>query len=466
MKGGVEEFDVIVIGSGSAGMSAVFSAREAGARVAMVERAELGGECPNWACVPSKALLRCAKAYRDAKRSALFGVHLSGIKHSFKRMMQYQSETIAHITGDQGERYASLLERAGVTLLRGEARFLDKTTIQVGQQQFVSKTFVLATGTAEFLPEIDGLLETPFWGFKDVMVLNRQPRSLIILGGGPVGCELATFFASIGTQVTLVEGAPTVLHREDPEIALRATRALERLGVSVHVGVQAQKVTYRRGGFLLSIDKEEEPLLGAHLLVVVGKRPALDRLQVEAIGLKTDARGYLLVDEKQTTSMNHVFAAGDVTGGMQFTHVAHPAGDVAGFNAGMKAMGKRTRRSFDLSVVPRVTFVTPEVASVGLTEEEAKTSYKKLLVGTFNVSALGRAVTDGRTEGLVKLVADEATGKLVGGHIIAERAGEMIHEVALAIKLGAKMSDLAEMIHAFPTYSEAISASASNVKVK
>jgi len=199
---------------------------------------------------------------------------------------------------------------------------------------------------------------------------------------------------------------------------------------------------------------------------VTGKRPGSDGLGLLRLGLTLTDRGYISVDETEVTSLPHIFSAGDMTGGLQFTHTAHPAGDVAGYNAAMVALEKKDRRKTDLSVVPRVTFLEMEVASVGLTEEEAKVKYKTLFVGSFQVASLGRAVTDGGQTGFVKLVADGKTGKLVGGHVVADRAGEMIHEVALAIKLGAKMEDLAEMIHAFPTYSEVMGAAASNAKRK
>ena len=471
MQGGKEaRYDVVVIGSGSAGMSAAFSARDAGARVLVVEREKLGGECPNWACVPSKALLRCAKAYRHAKEVGLFGVKTRGIGFRFEDVMRYRGDVVTRVTGGgvYGERYEKLLRQAGIDVARGLAHMVNAHTVQVGSRKIEFKALVVASGTKDFVPPIDGLAGTPFWGFRNVMELKRQPKSLIVLGGGPVGCELATFFVSFGTRVTIVQGGSVLLDREDAELSALATKRLEEQGVVVFTNAKVSTVSYTRNRFRLAIASQKEPLEAEALLVATGKRPAIDGLGLEKLKLNLDARGYLAVDDTQASSVLNVFGAGDVTGGMQLTHVAHVEGAVAGYNAAMRALGKTKKayRKVDLRVIPHVTFLDVEVASVGLVEADAKKQFKNVLVGRFQVGSLGRAVTDGSRSGFVKLVAEASTGKLVGGHIIADRAGEMIHEVALAIKLGAKMSDLAELIHAFPTYSEAISAAASNAKRK
>ncbi|HBL39563.1 TPA: hypothetical protein DDZ10_02725 [Candidatus Uhrbacteria bacterium] len=470
MKGGArkEIYDVVVIGSGSAGMSAAFSARETGASVCVVERDQLGGECPNWACVPSKALLRAAKAYREAKEAGKFGVSMRRAGYDFADVMRYSRDVVERVTGggEYGGRYVKMFKKSGIETARGSAVFVNAHTLYVGGRKLEAKTFVIATGTKDLIPPIEGLEGTPFWGSRDVMRIIRQPRSLAVIGGGPVGCELSTFFGSFDTRVTLIQGAPSVLNREDAEISALAKKALERIGIEVLINSNVSKVVYARNRFCLTIEGQDEPLETDQLLVSAGRRPATDALGIEKLKLKLDSHGYISVDETQVSSLAHVFAAGDVTGGMQFTHVAHPAGDIAGYNAAMKAFGKNARRKADFSVVPRVTFISLEVASVGLTEEEAKAMYRTLLVGTFNIASLGRAVTESSGGGLVKLVADAKTKKLVGGHIMAERAGEMIHEVALGVKLGARLGDLANLIHAFPTYSEAIAAAAANAKTK
>ncbi len=463
-----EIYDVIVIGSGSAGMSAAFSAREIGASVCVVEREKFGGECPNWACVPSKALLRAAKAYREGMEAGMFGVNMKRVGYDFADVMRYSRDVVERVTGggEYGERYVKMFEKAGIETALGDAVFMNAHTLRVGARKLEAKTFVIASGTEDFVPPIEGLKGTSFWGSKDVMRITRRPKSLLVVGGGPVGCELATFFASFDTRVILIQGAPSVLNREDAEISALAKKSLARIGIEVLTNSNVSKIVHARNRFHLTIEGRGKPFEADHLLVAAGKRSTADALGLQKLKLKLDKRGYVPVDETQASNLAHIFAAGDVTGGMQFTHVAHPAGDIAGHNAAMKALGKHARRKADFSVVPRVMFLSPEVASVGFTEEEAKAAYKNLLVGTFNVASLGRAVTENSAGGFVKLVADAKTKKLVGGHIMAERAGEMIHEVALGIKLGARMEDLANLIHAFPTYSEAISAAAANAKMK
>ncbi|MDA1038126.1 MAG: NAD(P)/FAD-dependent oxidoreductase [bacterium] len=470
-KGGKKhQYDVVVLGSGSAGMSAAMTAREEGVSVCLIEREKLGGECPNWACVPSKALLASAKAYRHANNVAAFGIKTGKVSHQFSDVMKYREQIVDHITGggEFGDRYLKMAKDAGIDVLHGTGSFSDTHTIQVksgmSTVNVIGKTFVLALGTEIFVPPIEGVNETPFWGFKDVMMATKQPKSLIVLGGGPVGCELATVFASFGTKVTLVQGAMTVLNREDHDVSILAKQALEKIGIDVRVGAVAKSVKFSRGSFSLSIKNEQRSIVAEKLLVATGKRPATDELGLDVVSLKTTDRGWIQVNENQKTSRAHIFAAGDITGGYQFTHTAHPAGDIAGYNAAQVVKRKKALRSIDLSVVPRVTFIDPEVASVGLTEEQAVETKKKILIGKFPIAGLGRSVTDGTRVGIVKIVVDAKTRKILGGHIIGERAGEMIHEISLALYLGAKVDALSDMIHAYPTYSEAVAAAAASVQ--
>ncbi|TAK03581.1 NAD(P)/FAD-dependent oxidoreductase [Patescibacteria group bacterium] len=471
-------YDVIVIGAGSAGFSAAEEARRLGASVCLVEKGKLGGECPNWACVPSKALLRGAKLMREARAAERFGVKTGAVSLSLPDAFAYRSKVVASITGggERGARYERLTARAGMDVVYGEAAFTDPYALEVGEKRLIGKAFVIATGTEEFLPPVPGLSDIGYLTSKTVHELTRAPKSIAIVGGGPVGCEYATFFSACGTRVVLIQSAPRLLNREDPEISALARKTLESQGVEVACGAKLVEVINGRGGVYglktegadgnLPAGRQDATHAVEAVLVAAGKRAAVAGLNLADAGASLDAQGFVKTDRSARTNLKHVFAAGDVDGGSLFTHVAHHEGVVAGHNAALVARGKRAGfQQVDERVVPRVTFVDPEVASVGFTAEEAKAKFKlkKVLVGRFPIQALGRAATDHAAEGMVKLVAHPKTGKLLGGHIVAERAGEMIHEVALAIHLGATAEKLGSMIHAYPTYSEAVLAAANSL---
>lgn len=453
-----QTFDVIVIGSGSAGFSAVEAATAQGAKVCLIEKRKLGGECPNDACVPSKALLRAAAVYRTLGSVREFGIDASGRSFDWKKVQAYRERVVASITGGgEGERYLQVLKRLKVTLKRGEARFIDAHTLEVGDEKVEGKAIVVATGSVDFIPPIDGLHDVRFWGWKEALTASRQPKSIALIGGGPVACEIATLYASFGTRVVILQSAPVVLHREDEEISGRAKEALEALGVEVVV--DAQVLSCVNGGMgamglKVKVGKEEQVFAVESVVVATGKRPDVAHLGMERAGLAL-------------TGSPSIFAAGDVDGGLMFTHTAHHEGWIAGHNAALFALKRRgVKLKRDERVVPRVTFIEPEVASVGMTQAEVQKKFGKALVGRYETGWLGRSVTDHAGNGLVKLVAHPKTRKLLGAHAICPHAGEIIHEAALAINLNTTIDKIAGMIHAFPTYAEGLKAAASSAKLE
>lgn len=462
-------FDVIVIGSGSAGFSAAEAARSAGASVCLIEKERLGGECPNWACVPSKALLRAARAHREARESGTFGVSVGGVTFDWAKVMAYRQGVVTSVTGggEAGERYVRLARKAGIEVVFGAASFLDADAVEANGKRLVAKTFVVATGSSAFVPPIPGLGDVPFSTSREALSMTRLPKSMAIVGGGPVGCELATAFASFGTRVVLIQAGSSVLQREEPEIAAIAAQSLSDLGVEIVTDATVLEAINARGGvYGLKVRSSDGTTTHAVETVVVaaGKRANTEGLNLAAAGVRLDERGNVVTESDQRTTSKRVFAAGDVDGGSLFTHMAHHEGSVAGANAARAALGKRAPMSrLDETVVPRVTFVCPEVASVGVTTEEARRAYKGVLVGQAHISSLGRAAMDHAPTGLVRIVAHPSTRRVVGCHVIAPHAGEMIHEAALAIRLGATVDQVASLIHAYPTYSEAMVLAASNV---
>ncbi|MBI4435522.1 NAD(P)/FAD-dependent oxidoreductase [Candidatus Uhrbacteria bacterium] len=473
-------FDVVVIGSGSAGFSAVEAAVGQGARVCLVEKGKLGGECPNEACIPSKALLKAASLYRALGTVREFGMDASGRSFNWTSVQGYRERVVARITGGaSGERYLQTLKRLKVTFKKGEAKFVDPSILDVGGERIAARAIVIATGTVDFIPPIDGLRDIRFWGWREALTTPRQPKSMAIIGGGPVACEIATFYASFGTRVIILQSAPAVLHREDEEISHRAQEALEQLGIEVVVGAEVLScVNGGMGAIGLTVRREksglkagsgsagkEEVFAVETVVVATGMRPNIGHLELGRAELASD--GELRTNQEQRTSRAHLFAAGDVDGGMMFTHTAHHEGWVAGHNAARAALKKKGGMlKTDERVVPRVTFLDPEVASVGMTQAQAKEKYGDVLVGRYEIGSLGRAVTDHAAGGLVKLVAHPKTRKLLGAHLICPHAGEMIHEAALAIELGSTIDKVAGMIHAFPTYAEGLKAAASLAKVE
>src|SRR3989339_641623 len=462
-------FDVIVIGSGSAGFSAAEAARAVGASVCMVEKEKLGGECPNWACVPSKALLHAARAYRESREASSIGIS-AGVVFDWGKGMAYRRKGVGSITGggEVGERYVKIAKRLDVEVAFGTAVFGDAETIDVGGKRLRGKTFVIATGSSEFIPPIIGLERVPFLTSRGALTIDRQPKAVAIIGGGPVGCELATFFASFGSRVVLLQGGPVILNREDAEISAIAMQSMSDLGVEIVTDATVVEVINASGGvYGLKVRSAEGMTTHAveAVIVAAGERADTQGLNLAAVGVQSDERGNVITTADQRTTAKRVYAAGDVDGGLLFTHTAHHEGAVAGHNAAFAALGKRgTSVKSDERVVPRVTFVDPEVASVGMTAEEAKRRFKTVLVGRAFVASLGRAVTENVERGLVKIVVHPKSRKVLGCHVAAPRAGEMIHEAALAMHVGATVDEVASMIHAYPTYSEAVLSAAASVK--
>lgn len=464
-------FDVIVIGSGSAGFSAAGSARAQGTRVCIIEQDRLGGECPNFACVPSKALLKTAAVYRLVQHAREFGIQTGSVSYDFGQLMDYRKRIVETLTGGgaRGARYEKIFSTLGIEVKMGRASFLNEQTIDVDGEHLTARAFVIATGSIDFRPPIAGLESVKYLRWKDALLLARQPKSLAIIGGGPVGCELSTFFVSFGTRVVLLQSAPRVLHREDEEISALALERLYALKVQVVLNANVQEVVNGGAGvYGVKVKAGTEEIMHAveQIVLATGKQSNIDGLGLDEIGVGMNKQGAIRVNKYQATDVSHIFAAGDVDGGMQFTHTAHYEGRIAGHNAALLAKKKRSAKLFvDERVVPRVTFLDPEVASVGMTTGEAKQKLKKVLVGRCEIATLGRSVTEQRRFGLLKIIVHPKTRKVLGGHMIGERAGEVIHEVALAMYLNVSIDKLSEMIHAYPTFSEAVVVAASNVEV-
>jgi pyruvate/2-oxoglutarate dehydrogenase complex dihydrolipoamide dehydrogenase (E3) component len=443
-------YNLVVIGAGTAGLVSAAGAAGLGARVALVERHLLGGDCLNYGCVPSKALLRSARAAAEVARAGEFGVQVPpGTRADFGLAMERMRRLRASLSPtDSAERFRDL----GVDVVLGEARFAGADAVEVGGQRLAFARAVIATGARAAESGIPGLADAGYLTNETVFSLTELPRRLIVLGAGPVGCELAQAFRRFGSEVDLVNRGPGLLPREDPDAQAILRLQFEREGIRLHLGAQA--VRAERAGatrrLVCARDGQELVLEGDAILVGVGRAPNVEGLNLEAAGVAYDARG-VHVDDRLRTSNPRVYAAGDVCSPYKFTHAADAMARVVLQNALFHG-----RRRASALVIPWCTYTDPEVARVGLSEEEARQRGVGVRVFRQEMAGVDRAVLDGTTDGFVKMLVREGSDRILGASVVAEYAGEMIAELTLAMTVGMGLGKLAGTIHPYPTQAEAI----------
>jgi len=454
---------VIIIGSGPAGIAAAEAARRSGAgSVTVVEAAErLGGECPNWGCLPTKSLLSSVEELMRARRSKEFGIEIPKAGFDFGSLMRREMKIVDMVTG--GGRVEKLLRELDAKLLRGRARFVSPSEIEVAGRRYSADRFIIAAGSVPSVPPVEGLKEVGFLTVTDILSLKRPPKSLAIVGGGPIGVEFAQIFAPLGVKIVIVEAAEHILAREDREIAAAVAGSFRKQKVALLTGhkfIAAAKVGRLKQLTLAPIEGGRKKKISVEaIFIAVGKRPALDDLGLEQAGIGLDDRKRLTLNDYLQTTNPAVYAAGDSAGRMMYTSVAHREGAAAAVNA-----VKGNSVKVDLAVMPRGTFCHPEVGSVGLTEAEARAKGAAVGVGRSSYAALSKSLAYGEKEGLIKIVADTKTGAILGGHVVGQSAAELVHEIALAMYARLTYHELANMIHAFPTFAEGVGAAAGDVK--
>ena len=453
------DFDLLVIGSGPAGTSAIEAAAELGVkRMAVVEAEKrLGGECPNTGCVPTKSLLRSIEVLRLARRAAEFGLDIPTVKANFGAMLKRKDMIVDMATG-RG-RMERIFKNLGATLIRGRAVFVDPNTVEIKGRRITASKFIVATGSVNVIPPIPGLAEAGYLTFENLVEIDRVPTSMVIVGGGPIGCEWAQILAPLGCKVAIVEFMEHLLPREEEETAEVVRNSFMSQGIAVFPSHKTTRVLKKGGAYEVTIQSVAEgksKLLKTHaVMVATGQRPTVDGLGLEAAGVKLDAKNRPVVNEYLQTTNPNVYFAGDASGAMMFTHTAHEEGNISVKNA---MNGNTIKR--DLRVIPRVTFVFPEVASVGLTEKEARVAGHNIAVGRTSYSGISKPFLAGERDGVVKLVIDRKSKQILGGHIVGHSAGEMIHEIALAMYANLPVTTVADMVHAYPTLAEAVGVAA------
>ena len=451
----VKKYDLIVIGSGAGGGVGANYAASMGKKVALFEKGEFGGECPNIGCIPTKAILQSAEAYNIARSSGFLGIKADP-SFSWKSIIEWKETTVENTGTKQGK---EIFEASGIDVYSEEARFISQKKIEAGSQVYQGKRFLVATGSKTFIPPIPGLTSSSYITSTGALNLNKVPGSIIIIAGGAIGCEFAEIFSTFGSKVYIIETLPKLLCREDDEVSQLVKAVFESNGIKVAVNAKVEAVSQHGGHKMVHIktNGRNHRLSAEHVLVATGKVAVtdfgLDKAKVKFNRKQIQANSFL-----QTTNPR-IYVAGDVVGPYLFTHTAEYQSQIAVYNA----FHHRKRHRVNYRAVPRCTFITPEVASVGASEEELKNKGIRYKTGAVPLSLVGRSNTSGKDTGFAKIIADK-NSYILGGSVVGPRSGEVINELALAIHLGAKISDIASSIHAFPTFSETLMYAARAIK--
>jgi len=448
-----QSYDVVVIGAGSGGISAAHLARGFGKQVALVEKSKIGGDCTWYGCVPSKALIRAGEIAYAIKHHGDFELRLKGswkldARDALSFVRKIREQVYSGETPD-------VFREKGIDVLLGAAKFLDPQRLLIGDQVVAARKFIIATGSHPLVPSIDGLNTVPFYTNETIFDLDRLPASLIVLGGGPIGVELAAAFNRLGVKVTIIEMLDRILIREEPELVAILTQQLQEEGVCISTSTKAVRIRSQSGliGLEAQVDGDQKVVFEAEvLLVAVGRQPNVQGLDLEKAGVDYTPNGISINSYMQTT-MPHIFACGDVASPFLFSHVAEYQATIAVRNA---VLPRFLWKKGNYSNVPWCTFTDPELARWGFTEEEARDRFgSRIRVFRFPLSGVDRAKTDGATRGMSKLITDKK-GKLLGIHVLAPHAGEVLHEALVAKQQGVPLQKLAEMIHIYPTYNDLI----------
>ncbi len=447
------EYDLAIIGAGASGLIAADFAVQLGARIALLDKGPIGGDCTWTGCVPSKSLIKVAMVAHHARNAARYGVATSEPVVDMSTVRDYLHATIQQIYKPTEP---ETLSKKGMDVLIGATRFLDPHTLEVGTQQIRAKKVLINTGAEPRIPQIPSLANIPYSTYQQIFGNDRLPEHLLVIGGGPIGCELAQAYRRLGSRVTVI--AEHLLPREEPEVCELLNRIFAQAGIERQVA-RAESVHGAAGA--VTVHTKAGDATGDLLLVATGRTPLVRGLGLEAANVRYTKNG-IEVNQFLQTSTKHIYASGDVIGGAQFSHLAGWQGFQAVRNALLPGNNAGTSPA-----MPHITFTSPEVAQIGMTEEVArqKIAAKDLLIKSFDISKVDRAVNEDDRLGLIKIVA-RTNGVILGASIVGERAGETITEIAVAMRNKLKLSDLAATIHPYPTYSTGIQLLATKMAVE
>ena len=434
-----QQYDMVIIGAGAGGLIAAGFAVKLGARVALVEKDRIGGDCTWIGCVPSKALLKVAKIAHHVRTASQYGIMSQAPVTDMAKVHEYLDAAIQHIYKPTAP---EALRQKGMDVYLGPTQFADKESIIVGDQTLRSKHFLITTGARPYIPPITGLDTVPYLTYEHIFDIEQLPQSMIVVGGGPIGAEISQAYQRLGCQVTVI--ANSLLPKEDPDVRQVLQQVFEQEGIHF---VRGQATSTRIEGETIVVSTVGAEARGELLLIASGRRPNLEGLDLEKAGVQYSEKG-IEIDDRLRTTARHIYAAGDVVGGQQFSHFA----GWQAFQAVRNALLPGSSSAF-AEVVPRITFTDPEVAHVGMTEEQARSQFGgEIAISRWDLTRVDRAVCDNDLNGFIKIIANH-DGSILASTIVAERAGETINEVAVAMKRGLKIDDIAGSIHAYPTYS-------------
>ena len=442
----MRKFDLVVIGAGPGGYVAAIRGAQLGMRVAVVDRDRPGGVCVNWGCIPSKAILKCADLYEEMKNAAAYGIACQGLSVDYAEVIRRSRRVAERMS--RGVAY--LFKKNGIEWIPGDARIASPRTVRVGDEELEAGNILVATGTAvRGLPGIEPDGKAVITS-DEALAEETLPRSVAVLGGGAVGVEFAYVYRVFGAEVTIVEMMDQLLPRVDREVAEELAKSFRKRGIRVLTSATAKSLDKSAGALTVSVGGKEEALPAGKLLVAVGRKPLTEGLGLEACGVKLE-RGFIQVDDRFRTACPTIYAIGDVIGGMLLAHEASAEGVAA-----VETMAGTASHRPDPDKIPSCIYCQPEVATIGLSEEEARRRGIPVKTSKFPFTALGRAVASGHTEGFVKMVADDRYGEVIGCHIIGHGAPDLISEISLARTVEATFHEIGRSVHPHPTLPEAI----------
>ncbi len=444
------DYDVIVIGGGAAGLTASGMSVNFGAKTLLVESAKLGGDCTWYGCIPSKTLLNASKITRQIRKGKELGITVDDVQINGAGIFQHVREVRQQVYEETDQ--PSIYEKMGMDVSFGTASFDDSHTISLktgdSERAVSSRFFIIATGARPFIPPIEGLNDVPYLTNESIFELTELPSNLTIVGAGPIGIEMAQAFQRLGTKVTVIDAAQTILTKDDPEFSLKMKELLESEGVRFLPGSAISKVFEDKEKIVVETGQGGERISVASdkILIATGRSANVSSLNPEAAGIQFDKTG-IKVDDRCRTNIKHIFAAGDVTGRYQLTHMSEHMAKIAVTNALLKVPMKIDKRH-----ITWCTYTEPEVAHVGATQRELESAGISFKTYRFPFSKIDRAIADGETEGMIKVFAKAWNGRILGANIMGVHAGELICEYALAMKNGVTLRKMADTIHPYPTY--------------
>lgn len=446
-----KDFDLIIIGGGSAGFAAAIKASQLNKKVAVVESGVIGGTCLNVGCVPTKTLLKAAEIYHYGKENPFAGLHMKQESLDFKEVIKQKNDLLAEL---RKAKYIDIYESdENITLLKGRAEFINQDTIQINEKQYKASKYIITTGSRASVAEIEGLESVKYLSNIEIMELDKLPETLIIIGGGWIAVEFAQMFSRFGSKVTILQRSRRIVKNEEPEISEALEKALRIEGIDIITDLSFQKAYEENNRKYVAIIKDgnEQIFEGNQLLVATGRVPNSDNMGLEKAWVKVDEKGFIKVNEYLQTSNSKIYAAGDVIGNYMLVTVDAHEGSIAGENAIHNNVRKPNYKA-----VPHAIFTSPQVASVGLKENEAKKSGFEVDSRILDMTMIPKAAAIRNTQGFVKMVIDKNSKKVLGVHVICELAADIIHEATLAIQFDLTSIDIANTIHVYPTMTEAI----------